>query len=292
MVLHGLSVFLGTPKDAQKGRLPFIVTSCLILATSSIDAIFDMWRTFRVLFAGGLAGGAYTAAYQNDWEIYGQVIVAGDSILAIAIAIGDILMLWRCLVLWRDKKWVVVLPSLSFLGSIICQILYLLPQRTDIGVAIDALKASVASTALSVATNIMITLLILFKLVKARLNMSKALPDRKPPRLYSDVTSIIVESAAPLAVFGICSVIVTVIGLRPPEKLLERGRIHALIEAFGSLYYGFSVLSPQMIIFRVTTGRSWKNAKDSEEGFATFSQPINFARSMNTRRDSFSSASV
>ncbi|KAH6911292.1 hypothetical protein BKA70DRAFT_1061436, partial [Coprinopsis sp. MPI-PUGE-AT-0042] len=135
---------------------------------------------------------------------------------------------------------------------------------------------------LSVATNIMITLLILFKLVKARLNMSKALPDRKAPRLYSDVTSIIVESAAPLAVFGICSVIVTVIGLHPPEKLLERGRIHALIEAFGSLYYGFSVLSPQMIIFRVTTGRSWKNAKDSEEVFATFSQPINFARSMNT----------
>ncbi|KAH6907433.1 hypothetical protein BKA70DRAFT_356299 [Coprinopsis sp. MPI-PUGE-AT-0042] len=257
MVLYGVSVFLGTPKDARKGRLRFIIISCIILVTSSIDSIFDMWRTFRVLFAGGLAGGAYSTAYREDWISYSHVIVAGDSMLAIAIAVGDILMLWRCLVLWKDKKWVVVLPSLACLGSIVCYVLYLLPERTTLGPVVDALKASVASSSLSVATNVMITILILSQLIKTRLSLSKALPDRKSPRLYSDVTAIIVESAAPLAFFGICSIVVTgIASLAEPKTLLGRGTVQAANDAFGSLYYAFSVLSPQMIIFRVTTGRS------------------------------------
>jgi hypothetical protein len=92
MVLYGVSIFLGTPKDARKGRLRFIVISCFILVTSSIDGAFDMWRAFRVLFAGGQNGGKYAPAYQQDWITYSHIIVAGDSLLAVAITVGDILM--------------------------------------------------------------------------------------------------------------------------------------------------------------------------------------------------------
>jgi hypothetical protein len=37
-------------------------------------------------------------------------------------------------------------------------------------------------------------------------------------------------------------------------------------------------LAPQMIIFRVTTGKSWKNTAETMDGMAAFSQPIQFAR--------------
>jgi hypothetical protein len=126
--------------------------------------------------------------------------------------------------------------------ALVCYILYLVPERVWKGPIVDALKASVASSSLSVATNIMITFLILFQLVKTRISLSKALPDRKAPRLYSDVTAIIVESAAPLALFGIGSIIATGIGsLAEPKTLLGRGRVQTAVETLGALYYAFSV---------------------------------------------------
>ncbi|KAH6904067.1 hypothetical protein BKA70DRAFT_1432702 [Coprinopsis sp. MPI-PUGE-AT-0042] len=97
MVLSSLSAFLQKSKEARKGHLRYIVISCMILATFSVDTAFDIWRTFRVLFTGGPAARSYVPAYMKDWQNSQAPIIAGDALLAVTIAVGDVLMLTHSL---------------------------------------------------------------------------------------------------------------------------------------------------------------------------------------------------
>ncbi|KAH6904068.1 hypothetical protein BKA70DRAFT_1432703 [Coprinopsis sp. MPI-PUGE-AT-0042] len=290
MVIASVSAFLRRSKEARRGHIRYIIFSCVILGTFSIDLAFDIWRTFRILFAGGPTARSYVSVYVKDWQRSRAPIIAGDAFLAITVAVGDILMLWRCLILWNHKRWIVLLPSFTCLGAIVCHIIYLVPEREGI-LPHDAAKAAIASSSLSVAMNIMVTSLILLRLMMTWLQTSKAFPDRKTPRMYTDAAGIIVESAAPLAVFGICSITINAIdNLQSLQGLLRQGRITALNEVFGWLYYSFCALSPQMIIYRVATGRSWKDAAESIEGGVNISQPIQFARTVKRGSSSGSSS--
>ncbi|KAH6883711.1 hypothetical protein BKA70DRAFT_1471256 [Coprinopsis sp. MPI-PUGE-AT-0042] len=97
--------------------------------------------------------------------------------------------------------------------------------------------------------------------------------------MYSDVMVIVVESALPLAVLGVFSIIaVSIETLHLPERPVERAKVKVVREVSGWLYYSICALAPQMIIFRVTTGKTWKNAAETMDGMAAFSQPIQFAR--------------
>jgi hypothetical protein len=157
-----------------------------------------------------------------------------------------------------------------------------------------------------------VTALILFKLIRTKIVTLKALPDRKSPRMYADAMGIIVEAAAPLAFFGICLIVVLGVHfVSPPKKLYENAKLNVVTNVFSVLYYSFCVstllksvllvwlkiqcsqaLSPQMIIFRVTTGQSWKDAAESRKSHGTFSQPIQFTHTRNGREDEESSAGI
>ncbi|KAH6912357.1 hypothetical protein BKA70DRAFT_1219483 [Coprinopsis sp. MPI-PUGE-AT-0042] len=134
----------------------------------------------------------------------------------------------------------------------------------------EAEKGLFVAAALRVTMNGMVTGLIIFPLVKARKTISNAFPDQRPSRMYSDVAAIVIKAATPLSLF----VAITWEDFR----LCKEGQREALVYVFGSLYAAFSALSPHMMIFRVTTGRSWQTTEDSDGGAAAFSQPINFAR--------------
>jgi hypothetical protein len=79
-----------------------------------------------------------------------------------------------------------------------------LPHAALYGDSSSFTMAWVIAVALSVATNIMATALILVPLARYWWATLKVLPDRKAPGLYSHVASIIIESAAPLTLWGIC----------------------------------------------------------------------------------------
>jgi hypothetical protein len=104
------------------------------------------------------------------------------------------------------------------------------------------IKAVIAAASLSVATNIMVTVLILIRLILTWRHASKVFPDRKAPRMYSDTVGILVEAAVPLAVFGICFIIMAYIDhLDGSASLRSQGRIWVLNEIFGSFYNSFCV---------------------------------------------------
>ncbi|KAH6907523.1 hypothetical protein BKA70DRAFT_1283251 [Coprinopsis sp. MPI-PUGE-AT-0042] len=296
LVLYGVSRFFASPKDRRKGRLRFIIISCLMLAMCAIDRVFDSWNDFLVLYTGGPDGISYLQAYGAlgvDWRW--QPI--GDAFLSAAIVLGEILMLWRCLVLWTDRKWVVLFPFLVFLGSTTSDIAYIVGNIT----ANVGLRSTVALTAaiLRVALNIMITFLIVLRVMRARSRTAKAFPNQKPPRWYSGVAALVVESAAPLAIFGICFIALkgTILSESPRQiqsgRILQRGRHNIATDVTSAFYYAFCTLSPQMIIVRVTRGKAWdsKVVEATDEG-ENLSQPIRFARSARETTTSNISASV
>lgn len=297
MVFYGISSFLSTPKRKRQGRLRFVIISCTILITSSISIALDAWGGYRVLYRGGPDGKSYI---QSNTEIWGTSQVStliGDAAGWVTIVQGDALMLWRCFVLWRHRKWLVLLPFFAFLSGTVSIIISLLPiaswQRNYLSP--ERVKPIVAGISMSVAANIMVTTLIVCRLVTSWSARRKYFPDQEGPNIYASVIGIMVESAAPLALTGIGLVIsLSLVRFHPTLGFLERGKATAAADFFSWLYTnGFTALSPQMIIFRVTTGTSWKNSSESNEGVSTFSKPMGFASAPNvTSTESKSSAST
>lgn len=60
-----------------------------------------------------------------------------------------------------------------------------------------------AATFLTVITNIIVTILITSRLLRARQKFSKLLPSSDGKQVYTGMIAIIIESAAPLTIFGI-----------------------------------------------------------------------------------------
>ncbi|KAH6904086.1 hypothetical protein BKA70DRAFT_1154665 [Coprinopsis sp. MPI-PUGE-AT-0042] len=269
VVYSTVSAFLRRSKEARKGHLRYIVIACVILTTVSIDAVFDIWGIFRILFTGGPSPRTYLSPIPRIAHNRMGLSIAGDTMLAITIAAGDILM------------WVILLPLLTFVGFIVCQVIYLSSMRNFdvVGDTTLGAQATIATISLSVAMNIMVTLLILLRLMLTWLRASKAFPDRKSPCMYSNAAAILIEAAAPLSVFGICSIAMLALDkYYKPKGLVARGRMLLISNVFAFLYYSFCSLSPQLIIYRVATGRSWKDTAESEAGGENISQPIQFAR--------------
>ena len=93
-----------------------------------------------------------------------------------------------------------------------------------------------ASTFLTVSTNIVVTSLITFHLVRARRALAKVLPSADM-RVYTSVVAILVESAAPLTIFGIIAAI-----LQRTQSAMSPG-FNVCESLFDGLFYSFCVSS-------------------------------------------------
>lgn len=83
-----------------------------------------------------------------------------------------------------------------------------------------------AAVSLAVSTNVIITLLILLRIGLVMRQTRRVLPERKPLGAYSRVVAIVIESAAPLAVFGICLLVTKGIETAPlDQSIVKRGRL-------------------------------------------------------------------
>ncbi|KAH6883693.1 hypothetical protein BKA70DRAFT_1411426 [Coprinopsis sp. MPI-PUGE-AT-0042] len=179
----------------------------------------------------------------KDWEPNKLSITLGEAMVAITIAIGDILMTGS--------------------GFSLCRVLCALAQP----IAPESFDWPVKSSTIS--TNILVASLILFKLIRTKMVTSKAFPNRKAPRMYADAMGVIVEAAAPLAFFGFCLIVVLGVHfVSPPEKLLDEGKAD----------HGDKCLLSALLWILC---QSWKSAVESKEGQGMFSQPIHFVHRRN-----------
>ncbi|KAJ2936310.1 hypothetical protein H1R20_g780, partial [Candolleomyces eurysporus] len=244
MCIYGQILFTESPDPLRRGRLPYIVVSWTIFL------LFTLGQTINSHFVFNIVSGIVPLeeAKQDALMITGTVTV-------VAIQwVGDGLLLYRAYIIWSDKLWVLVLPLLTYLATIIIGILQLIPQVTKD--PSGSPKFTSAWIYLSVAVNASITALISFRLLMARRYFSRVLPSGPQStldlKLYRGVVAILVESAMPLSFSGI--VFAAVYDPKNVEQQIVK-------TTFLCLYFSFSALAPQMIIFRVTTGRSTSSLK-------------------------------
>jgi hypothetical protein len=77
---------------------------------------------------------------------------------------------------------------------------------------------SFLSIVLIVSTNVVVTSLITFRLFLARRSLAKVLPS-SDMRVYTGVITILIESAAPLTIFGVITVVLRKCSETPPSGI-------------------------------------------------------------------------
>ncbi|KAJ2923594.1 hypothetical protein H1R20_g13500, partial [Candolleomyces eurysporus] len=271
MALYGLSVYLETPEPQRKGRKRYIVVSFVITALSALPASLDMAHYFQLLFKSTSPGHwleLMKANFNDDWKY-----LLGDAGGGLLILIGDALLVYRC--------YIVCLEYWSVWSSLQCKIYsdrvvakhgtyivfwFISTYRDE-----NNMRHTAASTFLTVSTNIVVTGLITFRLLRTRRALAKILPS-VDAQVYTGVIAILIESAAPLTIFGIIAAIL----LQLEDSLIGKSAGYFVcFYLFQGLFYSFCALSPHMIIFRVTTGRSFTKLPEVKDGVLT--NPIQFA---------------
>ena len=132
------------------------------------------------------------------------------------------MQVYRCSMICIEYWWVAIVPGISTLAAVgePFHAIYALHRTYSSETVLWFLSAylthrlggpttrkfAAASTLLTVSTNIIVTSLIAFRLLRARRSLAKVLPSADL-RLYTGVVAILIESALPLTVFGIIAAI-------------------------------------------------------------------------------------
>ncbi|KAH6908467.1 hypothetical protein BKA70DRAFT_1149695 [Coprinopsis sp. MPI-PUGE-AT-0042] len=254
MWIYMASFYLEAPLETRKRRRPYLIASLVILILSSAAAVLDSLFIYTTLFK-------VVPGPENAMDAYGIMGAEWDRWLRAAgllwdtgLRVCDAVLLYRCYIVWAGRPWVVVPPVCIFLAGI---------GTTLVGVGIrsyipwdsaDA-KLNTADISLNVGLNIIITLLISYRLIRAHKQLKEALPNTSH-KVYLGIVSILVESAAPLTMFGIGAIVT--LPLYKTDVVAWR-----VSSVFEILYNMATVLAPQLIIFRVATGSSWANQTDT-----------------------------
>ncbi|TFK20567.1 hypothetical protein FA15DRAFT_646865 [Coprinopsis marcescibilis] len=271
MCIYGLSVFLEAPKDVRRGRTFYIIISFTIFLLTAVATGADLYNVFMRLFKATSGADYRRLTIEESGSVPNSIV--GGTELAYRI-VSYLLLLYRCIVLWSGRWWIVALPTLTFLSVIITGAL------SSVEMANETIARSMTSayTFLSVCFTILATSLILFYLIRECRFLSGLFQSSSSEQLkrYSCVIALLIESALPLTVFGICWAAILV-GTPMPQDTADATRTLILDTFF---YLSFTILSPQIIIFRVTTGRSWMNRpgpQSSSSSSLPVSRPIDFA---------------
>ncbi|TFK30301.1 hypothetical protein FA15DRAFT_663705 [Coprinopsis marcescibilis] len=280
MVLYSMTVFFGTPKEARKGRSRYIFASCLLFVVQSVNAFLEVDSVFKLLLQASTGKDLLSP---KAWDAEKTVPMLIPSIISslLLFTLGDGLLLYRCYVVLNNSRWLVIFPTMTYLGAIAFNVHYRVHLLRVISHTVhnhaDAIPVPPEGIwiGLGVATNVGITALISYHLLKARKELAKSLPG-KSLKVYSGVAYILIEAAVPLTLSGLALAAVTFAQIPQSVPMQHHIRLLAVASVFRVLYYAFTAISPQMVIFRVTTGRSWINAPPRSTREA-FSRPLMFA---------------
>ncbi|KAJ3545416.1 hypothetical protein NMY22_g2455 [Coprinellus aureogranulatus] len=247
LCIYGLSHYKSsTPSQHRNARRLYFILSFVILAFFTAASVADSVFLARLT----ISPGGYELLYKKSpwWLTMGTVCNT------IVILLGDGILVYRCYIIWQGRRWVIVIPCLALVASLVMSIMAVIDDSKPIYYS--------AWISLSITVNTISTALIVGKLVYERRRLSKVLA-RGHLVKYITATSILVESAVPLTVVGIAASII-----------LTQSTNIAPIGAALALWFCLSGLCPQLIIFRVAVGRSYTDFNVASQ---VISRPIQFA---------------
>ncbi|KAH7921923.1 hypothetical protein BV22DRAFT_1018335 [Leucogyrophana mollusca] len=167
---------------------------------------------------------------------------------------GNSLMLWRCMIIYKDckirtKVLVVALPGVILMGSIALGILWLIqvssPRSSPALNAATGISYTASYFGVALAVNISVTLLIVSRLLLHRHRVTKVFGSGRGSH-YTSIAAIIVESASLYSVFSLLFLIP--FGLNNPVS-------NTFLQILGEV----DIIASLLIIYRVLQGKAWSN---------------------------------
>jgi len=183
--------------------------------------------------------GYIMSIYREPW------VVTGNACDTIANWLVDGLLLWRCYVIFSARRWVVILPSLMFMGSIaLGTALLYQTSRPASNIFSVNVNFGLAYFAMSTATNVLLTLMISGRLLLQLRSLGGRVGDGHAHHLYTSVATMLIESCA---LYAFVSLIF---------MGLYGAGTHAS-EIFLPTLAQVRILAPLLIVLRVAERRSW-----------------------------------
>ncbi|KAG2006716.1 hypothetical protein CC2G_014469 [Coprinopsis cinerea AmutBmut pab1-1] len=266
MCLHSFSLYLGHPIDERNGRGRYVVVSAILVILSWITAIAQLIDGYVILLD-------LSPSFDDMEEILERHSPMSSLLLQITPFmmtrwIGDILLVYRCYIIWQDRPLVASLPILTFLVSFGLSIptsfpLYdWSPVRNIVFISVDGI--------LYMVLHVLITVLITVRLLSARRTLIQVL-GAQDDKVYTRVIAMLVESAAAITIVAIPLSVANI-------AAFDSWPASQVNNIFSLAYTIVVTLAPQFIIFRVSIGRSWVKRPGITSSTA-LSREIQFAKS-------------
>ncbi|PIL34512.1 hypothetical protein GSI_03290 [Ganoderma sinense ZZ0214-1] len=230
----------------------FLSTGLLCLITVYLFAQNFFGEEMWIVHAGYPGGsGQY---YADNAAVWYQTM--GSAASVVLNWMSDAFLIYRVYILWEQNLYVIIVPSILYLGTVVLGIMtcyYSGRPGGDFFVGIAPRIALTYST-VGIAMNVLCSSLICGYIISQTTTSGNS--SDGAPRLNRgarNAINVVVESMLPYTLFGVAYV--TLLGLDSPVAIL-----------FLSLYVMFTCLSPQMIMLRVLLGRGWKNDRLAQSG--------------------------
>jgi len=210
---------------------------------------------------------AFLAAHGNTVnDVFGNV--AG----VMVTWTSDALLLWRCYTVWAGNGYVIILPTLMWISIIVlgCLTCYTSSLPSESIASIKTVNFNLPFWAVAVTLNMLLTILILWRVLYTRNHAIKTLGDQYGTH-YTNAAAIIVESAAPYAALGLVWIVLY-------------GIHNVAFYFFLPLLVQVEAISPELIISRVARGRGWTSTTEADIT-TTPSGPLRFAAKSTSRSE-------
>jgi len=224
----------------KRGRLfwfiVFYSTALFPLATIAFIGKFKFAQGFYVLH-GDWSAKDYLTKNSAQWSN-----VMSEICVTLIPWIGDLLILYRLMVIWNFKWVLVVLPSLLYLSRVAMSIPLLISQTRQAPLP-HAATDGVVFYALCVSLNLTCTSLISLRLFMMRHKAERVL-GKLQASLYNSAITMFVESGALVTIWGLI-------------YLILRARISWAADIFLQPYPYVIALTRMLIILRMSQDRAW-----------------------------------
>lgn len=197
----------------------------------------------------------------SAWEVE-MFSISVDEISNVSFVLADwcstALMVWRCVIIYRDCgicPWPILgMLGTMLLGSFVLGTLFLYqissPSSSPFSAAGTTINFTLPYFFFELATNIIVTVLIVLRLYFYRLHMKQALLGPRHVAEHTSVESMIVESAAIYSTFSLLF-------------LIPFATKSPVANVFMQVLGETQLIAPLLIIFREAQGNGWISSTSS-----------------------------
>ncbi|KAI0718246.1 hypothetical protein C8T65DRAFT_716986 [Cerioporus squamosus] len=242
---YGLQIVLWTLcasylwKQRNRGwKIVLLLAMLVALLVAETMFAITQARIIQDIYEGYLGNTFYDAQDSS-------VVVLMHGSLFVLTFLGDLLVLWRCWVIWsafstRVAVLVTSMPTLLLAASFAVGVLWIVQSEHS---GKTTLPSVTAYYTISLALNVLLTSMITLRLLLYRREVLKPLPEAHTQH-YLSLATIIIESAVIHTAFAVA--FVTSCGLNAP--------INQAFEGFAS---AAQQVATYLIIYRVADGKAW-----------------------------------